>query len=186
MGVEVIDNPTQKLVCVDIDGRETGRVVDRRTAHTSPGVKHLAVQILVFTFKKEVILHERPMTKVGGGVLDAPTTHVWPGETHQQAAARCLKGEYGINAELQIKMLKGYTYDRSYDDGSCENEFCIAGFALYDGMVFPNKDHVVKIVRMPVKELMMELVSRPEIFPVWLRDTVRIVKEDPQARRFFD
>ena len=179
------DNPTQRLICVDRDGRETGRVVDRKTAHSTPGVKHLAIQVLVFNSKGELVLHERPMTKVGGGVLDAPTTHVLAGETPVAAAARCLKNEYGITERLEIQILKGYSYDRDYGDGSCENEFCLSAFAVYDGEVRPNKAQAVRVVNLPVKEVVQELVTRPENFPVWFRDTVRTVKADPEGGKLF-
>ena len=77
------------MICVNPDGRQTGRVVDRKTAHTSPGVKHLAIQILVFNSKKEMILQERPMRKVGGGALIPQQPTSWPGRRNlaQQNAA---------------------------------------------------------------------------------------------------
>lgn len=185
MSTGLEDNPGQRLICVDFNGRESGRVIDRKTAHTAPGVKHLAIQILVFNSKGELVLHERPMKKVGGGVLDAPTTHVLSGETKEQAAARCLRNEYGITAPLRIKVLDGYSYERDYGDGSCENEFCLAAFVSYDGNVLPNKEEAVRIVRLPTKEVLQELVSRPENFPVWFKETVRLVKENPEGAKLF-
>ncbi len=185
MSIALKDNPTQRLICVDSDGRETGRVVDRKTAHSAPGVKHLAIQILVFNSKNELILHERPMTKVGGGVLDAPTTHVLSGETKEEAAARCLRNEYGIDGRLKLKVLGGFPYDRDYGDGSCENEFCVAAFTVYDGPILPNKTEVVKVVRMPAQEALQDLVARPENFPVWFKDTIRLVKSDSEGRTLF-
>ena len=179
------DNPTQKLICVDLTGRETGRVVDRKSAHTAPGVKHLAIQILVLNSKGELILHERSMNKVGGGVLDAPTTHVLVGETVQGAAARCLRNEYGITETLGIRVVEGFPYEKDYGDGSCENEFCLAAFALYDGGISLNRREADRIVYLPATELVRELVLGPENFSVWLKDTVRIVKADPEAGRFF-
>jgi isopentenyl-diphosphate delta-isomerase len=179
------DNPTQKLICVDLNGRETGKVVDRKTAHTAPGVKHLAIQILVFNSKKEFILHERPMTKVGGGVLDAPTTHVLVGETPAQAAARCLKSEYGIPDGQEIRIVAGYSYERDYFDGTCENEFCLAAYTLYDGKIVPNKAQVVTIVRIPTWEVVEDLILRPENYPPWFKDTVRVVKDDIDGGTFF-
>ena len=185
MSIALKDSPTQSLICVDPSGRETGRVVDRKTAHTTPGVKHLAIQILVFNSRKEIVLHERPMTKVGGGVLDAPTTHVLAGETHAQAAARCLKNEYGIGEGLKVSILKGFAYDKDYGDGSCENEFCLSAFVVYDGPIIANKEQVVKVVRLPAKEVVQDLIARSENFPVWLKDTVRMVMQDPDGRLFF-
>lgn len=185
MSLGLQDNPTQKLICVDLNGRETGRVVDRKTAHTAPGVKHLAIQLLVLNSKGELILHERSMNKVGGGVLDAPTTHVLVGETVPVAATRCLKSEYGITETLDIRVVEGFPYERDYGDGSCENEFCLAAFAFYDGRVSLNRREANRIVYLPAAELVRELILRPENFSVWLKDTVRVVKADPEGGRFF-
>ncbi len=173
------------MICVNPDGRQTGRVVDRKTAHTSPGVKHLAIQILVFNSKKEMILQERPMRKVGGGALDSPTTHIMAGETESSAAERCLLNEYGITGRPKISILGGFSYDKDYGDGSCENEFCLAAFTIYDGIIIPNKEEVTRVVRLPALEVVQDLIFRPENFTVWLKDTVRIVKNDGEGRRLF-
>jgi isopentenyldiphosphate isomerase len=185
MSIALKDNPAQRLICVDLDGRETGRVVDRKTAHSTPGVRHLAIQILVFNSEKELVLHERPMTKVGGGVLDSPTTHVLSGETPAGAAERCLRNEYGISEKLKVKILKGFAYDRDYGDGSCENEFCLSAFVVYDGEIRPDREQIVRIVRLPAREVVRDLIARPENFPVWFKETVRFVKDDPEGARFF-
>jgi isopentenyl-diphosphate Delta-isomerase len=179
------DKPTQKMICVEPNGKETGRVVDRRTAHTAPGVKHLAIQVLVFNSKGDLILQERSMGKVGGGVLDAPTTHVLAGETPSEAAVRCLKDEYGIMGRHKVVVLEGYSYDKDYGDGTCENEFLLAAYLVYDGVVRPNRKEVERIVRLPVREVLEELIISPENFAVWLKDTVRIVKNDNEASRLF-
>lgn len=185
MGIGLQDNPDQKLICVDASGKETGRIVDRKTAHTAPGVKHLAIQILLFNSKKELILQERQITKVGGGTLDVPTTHVLLGEKPIESAARCLENEYGIKETPDIKVLDGFSYRNEYHDGTCENEYCLAAFAVYDGPIMPNKREVERIVRLPMPEVMRELITRPENFTVWLKETVRIVRLDSDGRMLF-
>lgn len=184
VAVQHPSSASQNLICVDYSGRETERIIDRKTAHTSPGIRHLAIQIVVFDSDNEIILHERPFEKVGGGVLDAPTTHVLQGETPVQAAHRCLKNEYGI-AKAEISIVGGFAYEKDYGNGSCENEFCLAAFALYDGKIIPDKQEVVRIVRLPATEVVQELVMRPENFPPWLKGTMGLVKADILGRRFF-
>ena len=96
------DKPSQEMILVNSEGKETGSIMDRKTCHTTPGIKHLAIQILLFNANNELILHERPLKKVGGGVLDSPTTHVLNGETPESAARRCLLDEYGVSEEIPI------------------------------------------------------------------------------------
>jgi isopentenyldiphosphate isomerase len=181
----LLDNPSQLLVCVDEFGKETGRVIDRRSGHTSPGVKHLAIQILVFNQKKELVLHERPRNKVGGGVLDSPTTHVLAGEKPIDSAIRCLENEYGIK-KAEIKILGGYSYEKDYGDGSCENEYCLAAFTEYSGKIIPSASHTNnKIIEIPAKNVLKDIQSGSSNYPVWFKETVKIVYNDSVGKKFF-
>lgn len=178
------DNPGQSLICVDRSGKETGKTVDRRTGHTTPGVKHLAIQILVFNKKKELVLHERPLKKVGGGVLDAPTTHILAGEKPLDSALRCLKNEYGIE-KAEVKVLGGYSYEKDYGDGSCENEYCLAAFTEHSGKVSPAAEHAPKIINVPAKEALKDIKSGSNRYPVWLKETMEIVSKDKEGGKLF-
>ncbi len=182
MGLGLNDNPLQKMICVDKGGKATGETVNRKTAHSTPGKKHLAIQILVFTPSNELILHERPLEKVGGGVWDAPTTHVLYGETSEEAAERCLSAEYGIKG-ADVTVLKGFSYEKDYGDGSCENEYCLAAFTVFTGKIKPGKEHVGKIVNVPAKQVAKERESRK--YPVWFVETVKLVMKDSEGKKFF-
>ena len=181
------DNPEQEMICVDAFGGRTGRIIDRKTAHSTPGIKHLAIQVMVFNPQKELILHERPLKKVGGGVWDSPTTHVLNGETPSQAGVRCLKDEYGIASnEEEITVLGGFSYEKDYGDGSCENEFCLAAFAVYTGSIKPNGEHVIKLMNFPAKKVRDEIKAGSSKYPVWFVETTRIVAADFNGKKFFE
>ncbi len=185
MNAKLFDNPQQKLICVDSKGRETGKIVDRKTAHSSPGTKHLAIQVLLFNSKKELILHERPVKKVGGGVLDAPTTHILHGETEEEAAHRCLKDEYGITEKIPVIVLGGFSYEKDYGDGTCENEFCLAAFAAFGGKISHSSEHALKIVNEPAKKVALEIGNGSGQYPIWLKETVKIVSGSKDGKKFF-
>ncbi|MCR4335635.1 MAG: NUDIX domain-containing protein [archaeon] len=178
------DQPNQEMILVDAHGNETGYILDRKTCHSTPGIKHLAIQVLVFNANNELILHERPLKKVGGGVLDSPTTHVLNKETKEEAGKRCLNVEYGIPADVEIKVLRGFSYEKDYGDGSCENEFCLAAFISYSGEIKPNSEHAGKIVNVHAKQVLEELDS--EKYPVWFKEAVKIVAGDEKGKVFFD
>jgi len=186
MNVKLMDHPNQEMVCVDNNGKETGQIINRKTAHMTPGIKHFAIQVLVFNTNNELILHERPAKKVGGDVLDVPTTHVLNGETPEQAARRCLKVEYNIEEKLPIKILDGFSYEKDYGDGTCENEFCLSAFTSYNGEVKPNAEHVNKIVIKPASQVIEEFDSKPELYPVWFKEVVAIVLKDEEGKKFFE
>ena len=179
------DNPSQSMILVDSEGNPNGEILDRKTAHSTPGKKHLAIQVLVFNPNNELILHERPLKKVGGGVLDSPTTHVLNGETPQQAANRCLKAEYGIS-DTDVKVLSGFSYEKDYKDGSCENEYCLAAFMVSNSEISHNAEHSGKISNIKASRVAQELESGSSKYPVWFKETVRIVIADSKGKEFFD
>lgn len=179
------DNPGQQLICADAFGKETGQTIDRRSAHSTPGQKHLAIQVLVFNPKNELILHERPLKKVGGGVLDAPTTHVLKGEAAQDSAKRCIKNEYGVS-NAKISILGGFSYEKDYGDGSCENEYCIAAYCVHTGKIVPDKEHVGKIINVQAKQVLFEIKNQSAKYPVWLVDTIKIVAKDKEGEKLFE
>ncbi|HLC80112.1 MAG TPA: NUDIX domain-containing protein [archaeon] len=186
MSSALLDNPSQQLIVVDSKGKETRKVIDRKSAHSTPGIKHLAIQILVFNSKNELILHERPLKKVGGGVLDAPTTHILSGETKEDSCRRCLLNEYGIFQKIPINVLGGYSYEKDYGDGSCENEFCLAAYCTYDGELNPDNSHAPKIIKVAAKQVTKELNADSKKYPIWFKETVEIVAKDKEGKKFFD
>ncbi|MBI4210833.1 MAG: NUDIX domain-containing protein [Candidatus Diapherotrites archaeon] len=185
MSAGLLDNPNQQLICVDANGIETGAVLDRRSAHSAPGTKHLAIQVLVFNKKNELVLHERPLKKVGGGVLDAPTTHVLAGETKEAAARRCLLAEYNISKKIPIKILGGYSYEKDYGDGSCENEYCLAAYCVYPGKITPAAEHAGMVFNVKASNVARELASGSLKYPVWLAETIKLVQNDSEGKKFF-
>jgi isopentenyl-diphosphate delta-isomerase len=185
MGKGLFENPNQKLICVDNVGRPTGRIVDRKTAHTPPGIKHLAIQVLVFNSKKELVLHKRPIVKIGGGALDSPTTHVLEGETPMSAASRCIRKEYGIIESSPIKILSGFSYEKDYGDGSCENEYCLVAFTVYDGPITPDKDQVPMVAKLSAKKVVAEPATSSK-YPIWFYKSMELVKNDEEGAKLFE
>ena len=95
-----------------------------------------------------------------------PTTPTYlPGETPTSAAGEVLGNEYGITERLDLHLLKGYAYENDYGDGSCENEFCLPAFTVYDGVVVADKGHVVKIVKIPAKEVVQSVMAEAGKLP---------------------
>ena len=179
-----MDKPNQVMKLVDSTGKETTETLDRKSCHITPGKKHLAIQVLLFNAGNELILHERPLNKVGNGGLDSPTTHVLAGESSEESARRCLLDEYGINEEIPITVLSGFSYEKDYGDGTCENEFCLTAFAIFDGKIKPNKIHAPKINFISSKKVLEEIDS--DKYPIWFKETVNIVSKDENGKKFFE
>jgi isopentenyldiphosphate isomerase len=178
------DKGAQRLIVVDASGKPTGAIVNRWEAHLSPGVKHLAFQVLVFNKKKELILHRRPDRKVGGNVLDAPVSHVLEGETKEQAIQRDLMEEYGISKKLSFVHLPGFSYEKCYDGGHCENEFCLVSLCVFDGKIKPNKKEAEEIVVKPLQEILEDLKRAPGNYPPWLHLSIETLLREPAGKEF--
>lgn len=169
---------SQKMVVVDAEGKPTGKIALRSEAHKSPGMKHLAIQVLLFNGKTELILHYRHGRKIGGNVLDAPTTHVLADETPDDAAWRCIRDEYSIKEKIPLKILGGFSYEKDYGDGTCENEYCLVAKADYSGKIKLNeKEAVGGIILMPFGQAKKEVKENPKKFPVWFLKSFEIAEK---------
>ena len=163
----------QKLYEVNEKGKITGRIIARKIAHSGEGIKHLAIGVLVFTANNEIVLHKRLNTKVGGGTIDYPVTHVLEGETAEEAAFRCLKNEYGIKEKIALIKLFGFSYEKVYGDGTCENEYLIIYRANYNGKIIPNLKEMEKdIFRVKFNELLRDIKENPYKYSVWFQRTI--------------
>jgi len=173
----------QKLIVVDARGNQSGEIVERWKAHTAPGVKHLAVGILVFNEKNELVLHNRIDSKVGGNTIDYPVTHVLEGETPEESCYRCLEHEYGISSKPHLKQLFAFSYEHLYNDRTCENEFLLIFSTKFNGEIAPNqKEMVGQTFNVPLKRLVKGIEKNKEKYSVWFWDTVKHLKETEEAK----
>lgn len=166
------DRASQRLYVVDQKGEKTGKIVDRRTAHTAPGVKHLAVGVLVFSANNDIILHKRIKTKVGGDTIDYPVSHVLEGETVEEACWRCLEHEYGINGKIPLTPLCAFPYEHVYDDGTCENEYLIIFQVRYNGHIVSNPREMEELISIPFDELVRDIKAHPGRYAIWFQYTI--------------
>lgn len=175
---KLIDRAQQKLFIVDDEGQRTGEIVERWKAHTAPGVRHLAVGILVYNKNNEIILHKRLNTKVGGNTIDYPVSHVLQGETIEEACWRCLKHEYGIEERLPLTELFGFPYNYNYDDGTCENEYLLVFKIVYGGNIIPNTSEMEKdLITTSLHALIEDGEKNPDKYSIWFLHTFLHLKK---------
>ncbi len=175
---------SQRLYVCDEHGKTTGEIVERWKAHVTPGVKHLAIEVLVLNDRNEFVLHKRPARKVGSGLLDTPVSHILEGETQEQAINRMLKEEYGITVK-KIEHFGGFSYEKQYSDGTCENEFLLVSIARYDGEFKPNPKEVIGgLTFLPMKNALKEVTKFPEKYEVWFKKSVEFLAKNPRAKKY--
>lgn len=185
MNKKLLDRAEQKMRLADEQGNETGEIADRASAHAAPGKKHLAFIVFVINDKKQFALHKRIASKIGDSLLDSPVSHVLAGETTEDAVHRCLKHEYGIQEKLQVLRFGGFSYEKDYGDGTCENEYCFVLGVEYSGKITPNPKEIEgSITFMPVDQAIAEAKVNHEKFEMWFNLAIPIFESHPNAKRF--
>lgn len=185
MNEKLEDRAGQKMRLCDDKGNETGEIADRKSCHTTPGKKHVAFLVFVIKDKKEFALHKRIASKVGDSLLDSPVSHVLAEETLEEAVYRCLKHEYGIEEKLAVENHGGFSYEKDYGDGSCENEYCLVLSVDYNGVLTPNPEEISgPIILIGVLESVKALKEHPERFEVWFNHAVPIFESSEKAKKY--
>jgi len=185
MNKKLEDRASQKMRLADANGKETGEIAERWLCHKSPGKKHLAFIIFVIDGKNEFALHRRHSSKVGENKLDSPVSHILAEETLEEAVFRGLKHEYGIEQKLPVENHGGFSYEKDYGDGTCENEYCLVLSVEYSGSIIPNPQEIEgEITLMPVKKAVIESKQAPELFEAWFNHAIPVFEKSKKAKKY--
>ena len=174
----------QQLYATDKKGKPTGEIIDRWDAHSGSGVKHLAFVIFVLNKEGEFVLHKRPGRKVGGKKWDTPASHILEGETKEKAMTRCLEEEYGTGGKLEFDHFPGFSYEEKYDDGTCENEYCLVSICKYGGKITPNPEEVEGIKKLPAKQALGEWEKNSKEYTIWFNMAIELLSNDKKGRKY--
>lgn len=167
---------------VDKNDRFLGKHAPKSKCHAGQGLHHRAFTILIHNKKGRVLLQKRKH-RLWGGFWDLTNSHPvrrqdGSKETHQQAARRCLKREWGI--KTSVKKLFGFNYQAQFGPPAgeagdfCENEYCAFLIGEYNGKVFPNPEVAYGYRWLPLAELKKEIKLNPQNYTPWL---IKAVKE---------
>jgi isopentenyldiphosphate isomerase len=185
MNQKLEDRANQKMRVTDSKGKETGEILSRKECHTAPGKKHLAFLVFVINGKNEFALHKRIASKVGDSLLDSPVSHILADETMEEAVHRCLKHEYGIQETLPVTKYGGFSYEKEYNDGTCENEYCLVLSVEHSGPLKPNPNEMEGgIILMSVKTALVNSKKNPEDFEVWFNLAVPVFEKSEKAKKY--
>lgn len=161
-------SPKQEiLVLVDDKDNELGKET-REKCHAGRGIRHRAYVVFLF-HEGRLLLQQRSQKKqLWSGFWDVSyTSHVYPGETYQQAAER--KSVQEIGAKVG-KLEDAYSFVYWVPHGAnSENEFCRLLVGEFDGKVKPNPDEVSAVRWTTVKELEAAMRAHPERYTPWLK-----------------
>lgn len=161
----------QIIIVCDDQGNPTGEYIPKIEGISGDGVKHLAVSVLLYNSKGEVLIQKRKH-KVFDNLWDVTAStdvsHFKEGqdESLEEAVKRCLKREYNIEGVNNLKNLGGFSYFAK-DGDHCENEYDVMWVAEYNGEFTLNPEVGYEYKWMRKEEFLKDIKANPQNYTPW-------------------
>ena len=105
-------------------------------------------------------------------------------ESYAEAAARCLKTEFGIRG-VSLRKIGAFNYFAPQGK-KCENEHCAVLVGKYDGKVKTNHKVAYGFRWATFKETLSEIRKKPQSYVMWARLGARVLRRNPLGKRLLD
>lgn len=153
--------------------------IPKEIGHTGLGKRHLAISVLLFNKKGQVLLQRRKH-KIFDNIWDVtgathPLHKEQGDETLEEATWRCLDVEYGIKDKIPLKNLGVFNYFAKYGR-SCENEHCYLLVGEYHGPLNLNPDAGYEYKWMDKKEFLKDVEKNPKKYSPWALKALTLLK----------
>lgn len=154
--------------------------IPKEAGHTGEGRRHLAITVLIYNSKGQVLLQKRKHQIFDKYWDLTGATHPLhriqkKDETIEEAGLRCLKIEYNIDP-IPLKNLGPFNYFVRYD-GLCENEHCYLLIGKYNGEVKLNPEVGYDYKWMNKQEFLKDLEQNPQNYSPWAQKALILLKE---------
>ncbi len=170
------------LILVDDHDNEIGTDT-RENCHAGAGKRHRAYTAFIFHSGK-MLLQQRSMKKLlWPGAWDVSfTSHVYPGETYQQAASRRALQE--LDAKVgNLEDVHSFVYFAP-QGANAENEFCRVLVGNFDGKIRPNRDETMAVRWARLSEVEEDVKSRPDSYTPWFKLSFEGFLKSPVAGKY--
>lgn len=173
------DFKTQMILACDDDGNFQ-EYIPRAVGHTGEGRRHLAITVLLYNNRGQVLLQKRKH-KVFDNIWDfTGSTHPVHkedvDETIYDAAIRCLKDEYGIE-NVDLKNLGFFNYFEKYEN-YCEHEYCAMMVGEYNDDFTLNPDAGYGYKWMDKNGFLEDVKKHPKRYAPWVVAGVEVLKKN--------
>lgn len=170
------------LILVDDDDNQIGTDT-RENCHAGRGKRHRAYTALVF-HDGMLLLQRRSAKKLlWPGAWDVSfTSHVYPGETYQQAASRRASEELDAKVE-RLTDVHSFVYFAP-QGANAENEFCRVLVGDFDGRIAPNKEEIAAVRWAKVADVAADLKARPDSYTPWFKLSFEGFLKSPVSKRY--
>ena len=168
------------LVLVDDNDKELG-LDTRENCHKGMGRRHRAFVIFLYDKDGMMLLQRRSMKKkLCPGFWDVSvTSHVYEGETYEEAGIRRSKQELNVNVRNLERKLD-YTYWAKFGDYS-ENEFCVLLVGKLEGEPTPNPDEIMETRYITMEDLAADMSKSPDRYTPWFKIAFEKYKQQKQG-----
>ncbi len=171
------------MILVDNNDRILG-YAPKSVCHTGKGKRHRAFVIALYSSKGEILLQRRK---------HALFTNMWDltgashplrlrgrNESYAEAAARCLRDEFGLKG-VSFRKIGAFNYFAPQGK-KCENEHCALIVGKYDGKVKPNPRVAYGFKWLGLKDALSEIRRKPGSYVMWARLGGRLLAEHPLGK----
>jgi isopentenyl-diphosphate Delta-isomerase len=181
---DTAQHPEHDIILVDEQDRPVGTGL--KAAVHAEGRLHRAFSVFIVNSRGEWLLQQRAVGKYHSPCLwtNALCSHPRPGETVAEGAARRLREELGVAA--QLLHLGHLVYHTDFDNGLCEHEFDHLFLAEHEGPFRPDPDEVAELRWVAPDVLRAELAACPERFTFWFRAIMAGHARGPGVHRLFN
>ena len=161
-----MNNQEEMLLTVNEDDEVTATMT-RTECHEGDGILHRAITVLLFNSRGEVLITRRSQSKtLWPGFWDTScSTHVYPGETYEQAGERRLPQELGI--ETKLTLVTKFLYHEQFEVAGSEYEMCGLLVGACDESIVANPQEVSEIQWIALPHSLQEIQQSKEYTP-WL------------------
>ncbi len=159
--------------------------IPKMVGHTGEGRRHLAITVLIYNSKGQVLLQRRKH-KVFDNIWDFTASthplHTNDGdESLEQATLRALKDEYGIREVRDLRVIGEFNYFAQID-GLCENEHDHILVGEYDGEISLNPLHGYEAKWVDKQKVLQHMEANPDKYTAWAKESLKALKQT----EFFD
>jgi len=170
------------LILVDDNDNQVGTDT-RENCHSGTGKRHRAYTAFIFHDGK-LLLQQRSKKKLlWPGAWDVSfTSHVYPGETYQQAAERRALQELGAKVG-DLKDVHSFVYFAPQGDNA-ENEFCRVLVGDFDGRIRPNADEMMSVRWARLSEVKSDLAAHPDAYTPWFKLSFEGFLDSPASKKY--
>lgn len=154
--------------------------IPKEVGHTGQGRRHIAITVLLYNSKGEVLLQKRKH-KVFDDIWDLTgATHPLhkkdgTDESLEEATWRCLEVEYKIKEKIPLINLGSFNYFAKYN-GLCEHEHCFLLVGEYNGEFELNSEVGYNYKWMNKNEFLKDIKANPDKYSPWAIEGVKLLE----------